>query len=587
MTPIFNRLSTVSLPQERHDPLSLAQAPHWGIALSGGVDSMALATLLSQHVRQQQHRIPSMPIRLHAMIVNHNLRDNSKEEAEYVASLVQHLGIEPHVLHLDWTAGIESACQNAKPDKAHLETLARTKRYDAIAHQCAKLSIRHLFVGHHAGDQVETVLFRLARASGIDGLAGIQSISPMGVIHTAQAKSIQVIRPLLSATKDRLEATCREVGTRWVEDPTNRSLDYQRNIIRHYQKDVDRLVEQQPSLAPLTTSNLMAFRERMDRHRRIAYAQVSQWMSRIEFDKENGLCFFQLQESTTQDPSASTLVPWLSPSQEHIGTRLLAQLVRWVTCKDHVPRSDDVQGLLQKMRQAEKTMASVSEAGEPARQVKAHSEVDTDNQPEPESTVYRRLKPRHRKGAHGHGLESQPPQSSINHAGVLLLTVRSARNSAKAGPYWILSRQPYSVAEQLAATVDVPLTLESKKDPIEILWNNRFFVGMQRLSWEGTEETSPLQIRLLQPKDVATLRDKKKKMAKTTGQARTGLGATEAALLEGYLSKVPNKARYLIPVIVDQSQQVIVSIPSLGIHLQPHRFKIESQYRYIPPKPLA
>ncbi|KAG0254487.1 hypothetical protein DFQ27_006818 [Actinomortierella ambigua] len=90
MTTIYNQIPAMAARHDMHG--SLDQAPRWGIALSGGVDSMALATLLSQHVHQQQQRTFDAAIRIHAMIVNHNLRDRSKEEAEYVASLVQRLG---------------------------------------------------------------------------------------------------------------------------------------------------------------------------------------------------------------------------------------------------------------------------------------------------------------------------------------------------------------------------------------------------------------------------------------------------------------------------------------------------------------
>lgn len=88
-----------------------------------------------------------------------------------------------------------------KPDKTHLETKARLRRYKAIAQQCHDLSIEDLFVGHHAGDQVETTLFRFSRASGIDGLAGIQSFAPLGVLACPEALDIRVVRPLLQVSK--------------------------------------------------------------------------------------------------------------------------------------------------------------------------------------------------------------------------------------------------------------------------------------------------------------------------------------------------------------------------------------------------
>ncbi|KAF9128350.1 hypothetical protein BGW39_005159, partial [Mortierella sp. 14UC] len=187
-----------------------------GIAVSGGVDSMALATLLARHYTSQYGTgtIATTRTRLHAFIVDHKLRDNSTEEASYVAQQVQKLDIVPHVLTLDWskpdsleqetlTGSNNSDAQLTvrKPDKAHLETQARLRRYKAITQQCHNLSIEDLFVGHHAGDQVETIVFRFSRASGIDGLAGIQSIAPLGVLAVPEALDIRVVRPLLQVSK--------------------------------------------------------------------------------------------------------------------------------------------------------------------------------------------------------------------------------------------------------------------------------------------------------------------------------------------------------------------------------------------------
>lgn len=56
-------------------------------------------------------------------------------------------------------------------------------------------------MGHHAGDQVETTLFRFSRASGIDGLAGIQRLAPLGVLASPEALDIRVVRPLLQVSK--------------------------------------------------------------------------------------------------------------------------------------------------------------------------------------------------------------------------------------------------------------------------------------------------------------------------------------------------------------------------------------------------
>ncbi|KAG0292077.1 hypothetical protein BGZ96_004564 [Linnemannia gamsii] len=196
--------------QQRENGSKDAIVRNVGIAVSGGVDSMALATLLARHYSLQSNT------RLHAFIVDHKLRNNSTEEANYVAQQVQKLNVVPHVLTLDWStpdsleldhhsSNFNSKQQLGetpqKPEKAHLETKARLRRYKAIAQQCYGLAIEDLFVGHHAGDQVETTLFRFSRASGIDGLAGVQSLAPLSVLAVPEALDIRVVRPLLHVSK--------------------------------------------------------------------------------------------------------------------------------------------------------------------------------------------------------------------------------------------------------------------------------------------------------------------------------------------------------------------------------------------------
>ncbi|KAF9949144.1 hypothetical protein BGZ70_001911 [Mortierella alpina] len=297
----FQRHRTTTIASD--DAVTSRRARDMAIAVSGGVDSMALATLLARH-----YSSPGNTTRLHALIVDHKLRNSSTAEAAFVAQQVQLLGITPHVLTLDWStdtlndhkgiSGVEDNNKNnvsrliQKPDKAHLETQARLERYKVIAQRCHALQIQDLFVGHHAGDQVETTLFRFTRASGIDGLAGIQGVAPVGVVNVAEALGISVIRPLLTVDKDRLRATCEDAGTSWVEDESNKSLDYQRNVIRHHQQHIDALVGQDPrsELYPLSTPALLAFRDRMDRHRRVAWGQGMSLLCHLRVKDESDLC---------------------------------------------------------------------------------------------------------------------------------------------------------------------------------------------------------------------------------------------------------------------------------------------------------
>jgi len=118
---------------------------------------------------------------------------------------------------------------------------ARTARYGILARQCAALDAQYLLTGHHRDDQVETVLFRLSRNSGLVGLRGMQATrrlvgSGAGVMHA---------RPLLDASKAQLLQHCRASGVGWVEDASNRSSKYLRNRVRHA---VEALSQEDPLL---------------------------------------------------------------------------------------------------------------------------------------------------------------------------------------------------------------------------------------------------------------------------------------------------------------------------------------------------
>lgn len=177
------------------------------VALSGGGDSMALSYLLSRWATQHGKT-------LHALTVNHGLRPEAAAEARHVASLVKPWGIVHKIL--TWIG--------EKP-ATRIQEEARAARYRLIAAYCQKNKISTLFLAHHANDQAETILFRLAKGSGLDGLSGMsqrQDFSPQ----------LTLLRPLLDVTHGQLLATCKAAKIDWVEDKSNVSDRYARIRLR-------------------------------------------------------------------------------------------------------------------------------------------------------------------------------------------------------------------------------------------------------------------------------------------------------------------------------------------------------------------
>ncbi len=176
-------------------------------AVSGGPDSMALLWLLARRAAARSEII-------HAYTVDHGLRPESADEASQVGAWVKDwAGVIHHILR--W--------EGAKPDSRILEA-ARAARYTLIADAMAREGLSHLCVAHHRDDQAETFLIRLAKGSGLDGLAGMRPVQARG--------PVTLLRPLLDISKDDLIALCGAQDIPYVTDPTNGNGRYLRPRLR-------------------------------------------------------------------------------------------------------------------------------------------------------------------------------------------------------------------------------------------------------------------------------------------------------------------------------------------------------------------
>lgn len=171
---------------------------------------MALLLLAHRWVQKQQGRLV-------ALTVDHGLRPESADEARQVAAWCKKLAIEHHILSVqDSGFRIQGGIQEA----------ARNARYQLLTGWCKNHSILHLLVAHHQNDQAETLFFRLARGSFIDGLGCMPPVS--------HRHGIRILRPLLSISKAELKTFLESEGQPWIEDPTNQKLHYTRNRIRDF-----------------------------------------------------------------------------------------------------------------------------------------------------------------------------------------------------------------------------------------------------------------------------------------------------------------------------------------------------------------
>lgn len=171
------------------------------VALSGGVDSLAL-TAVTAFIARQRSRAAR------AVVVDHGLQDSSTAIAARAAEQARQLGVPAHVVRVTVSEG---------PDG--LEAAARRARYAALTAE-AEIDEAQVLLAHTADDQAETVLLGLGRGSGPRSIAGMK------------ARDGRWVRPFLPLRRADTEAVCRAHELTWWEDPHNADPRFRRVRIR-------------------------------------------------------------------------------------------------------------------------------------------------------------------------------------------------------------------------------------------------------------------------------------------------------------------------------------------------------------------
>ncbi len=179
------------------------------IAVSGGVDSLFLAFILANY-----YKINFDISNIFCVIVDHDLRPNSKSDALFAKSMIKKFGINNSEIikwkHEKITAGIEQK--------------ARDARYEIFSEFCEKNGIKKIFLGQHLDDNIETFLMNSFRKSGILGLGGM--------IEKVEKGNMIVMRPLLDLPKAKILKFMLDNKISWVEDETNKDTAFTRNKFR-------------------------------------------------------------------------------------------------------------------------------------------------------------------------------------------------------------------------------------------------------------------------------------------------------------------------------------------------------------------
>ena len=211
---------------------------HLALGLSGGLDSVALLSILLELA-------PALKFSLRAVHVNHGISPNAARWAEFCARLCAGFRIPLQLETVDI-----GPYRSLGPEGA-----ARQARFEAFA----RVEGDFIVLAHHRDDQAETLLLRLLRGAGLQGLA---AMSPSRALPGTRAR---LLRPLLAMSHAELEAYARLRGLEWVEDESNADTVRQRNFLRH---EVLPLIERQFPAARATiartASHLAEARELLD-----------------------------------------------------------------------------------------------------------------------------------------------------------------------------------------------------------------------------------------------------------------------------------------------------------------------------------
>lgn len=269
-----------------------------GVAVSGGGDSMAALHLM--------HWITAGAGRqVHAVTVDHGLRPEAAGEAAFVAQTCASLDIPHHTVRWeDWDG------------TGNLQDQARRARYALIADWAVHQGIGQVVLGHTVDDQAETFLMRLGRSAGVDGLSAMRA--------RWEENGITWSRPFLNVTRQHLREFLTRHDLRWIEDPSNEDMRFDRVRARKAMEPLAALGISVEGLAEIAQHLAMA----RDALNQTASGFAAQHVEQVAGD-------------LLMDRSALVQLP------SELSRRVISGALRWISGADYAPRGSSIQSLQQ------------------------------------------------------------------------------------------------------------------------------------------------------------------------------------------------------------------------------------------------
>lgn len=280
------------------------------VGVSGGSDSLAL-------VMAAHEELTPLGWKLAALTVDHRLRPESAQEAEYVARTLKAAGIEHHILVWD----------EPKPQTG-IEEAARKARYGLMGRWCHDNGYHQIMLAHHQEDQVETFFIRLQRGSGLDGLCGMRPVD--------SHDGLLILRPLLDTPKAEMKKYLQNRNINWVEDQSNYSDAFLRCRIRK--------VLEHTGISRSKIADTIKLLQKTERYLKLL--TLNTLTDNFRFLTDKG-CFCQRLLWETLDPEMQF--------------RLLGLIFRRISKLDYIPRASRILSLINRLSRPDFKSATLGE----------------------------------------------------------------------------------------------------------------------------------------------------------------------------------------------------------------------------------
>ncbi|KAG9127844.1 hypothetical protein FRC07_008487 [Ceratobasidium sp. 392] len=325
-------MSIISSTEFTRFLLSCKPPTGWGksitVALSGGPDSLCLLFLLNRHITAD----PSFPA-LRSITIDHALQSTSLASAQRTHARALSMGVPSTILSAEWDTK-----PNAEGTGTAFEEAARKARYKALwkgvwgHHEDDGKTVQTLMFGHHADDQLETVIMRTMRGSGAYGMGGMRAVRRWGMGGEGlRGMRTWICRPLLNVSKERILATCDAHELSYEQDVTNFMPNLTvRNAVRHALSRPQHLLVSEPIRHAIERIGILAGETRKVEHMREYVQKMAKRV--IQVDQ---IVDAYLHTHVHPSPPSTLLltppIPHTAPLPPDVQNALIHRILRYVS----------------------------------------------------------------------------------------------------------------------------------------------------------------------------------------------------------------------------------------------------------------